>query len=251
MISAVILAYNEEGTIERSLERISSDVGEIIVVDSYSSDATASIAASYGAEVHQHEWKGYADAWEFGFEQASGEWILQLGADEVPSEELLDKLHQIDEQDGEHNGYEINRINYTFGKPVNHWNNWAPIFFRPEFGQMTERSVNEHIQLEGEWKRIDAPLHHYTYESVSEHFEKIDRYTCLEVEEIDQCPSSTQRYGSPVWETFKLLFIDRLILDGADGIYIAIMSGLYEYVSLHRAWLAYTGREEAATDPHE
>jgi len=246
MISVVMLAYEEEDVIRRSLQKATELADEIHVVDSYSDDATAEIAESHGATVHQREWQGYADAWQYGFDRAEGDWILQLGADEVLSDRLIRELRAIDDDGAAHDGYRINRVNYAFGEPVEHWRNWAPIFFERERGRMTDRAVHEHVTLDGEWGRIDAPLHHYTYDSVSEYLSKLDRYTRLEVEEIDGKPSMIRRYASPLKKTLSLLFRDRLVLDGTDGVFIAIMGGVYRYIALYRAWLAATGREDAA-----
>ena len=56
--------------------------GEIIVVDSGSTDRTVEIAKSFGAKVFTEEWKGYAAQKNSAIEKATGDWILSLDADE-------------------------------------------------------------------------------------------------------------------------------------------------------------------------
>src|SRR5207248_9871689 len=60
--------------------------GEIIVVDSGSTDRTVEIAKSFGAKVFVEEWKGYAAQKNSAIDTARGDWILSLDADEEVSE---------------------------------------------------------------------------------------------------------------------------------------------------------------------
>src|SRR5271165_2475558 len=85
-LSVVIITFNEEANIGRTLASVQPLVangkGEIIVVDSGSTDRTVEIAKSYGAKVFVEEWKGYAAQKNSAIEKASGDWILSLDGDE-------------------------------------------------------------------------------------------------------------------------------------------------------------------------
>src|ERR1700726_1948548 len=84
--SVVIITFNEEAIIGRTLASVQPLVadgkGEIIVVDSGSTDRTVEIARSHGAKVFVEEWKGYAAQKNSAIEKAVGDWILSLDADE-------------------------------------------------------------------------------------------------------------------------------------------------------------------------
>ncbi len=86
ILSVVIITYNEEANIGRTLASVQPLVaggkGEIIVVDSGSTDRTVEIAKSYGAKVFLEKWKGYAAQKNSAIEKATGDWILSLDADE-------------------------------------------------------------------------------------------------------------------------------------------------------------------------
>jgi len=85
-LSVVIITFNEEANIARTLGSVQPLVadgnGEIIVVDSGSSDRTVEIAKSHGAKVFVEDWKGYAAQKNSAIDKATGDWILSLDADE-------------------------------------------------------------------------------------------------------------------------------------------------------------------------
>src|SRR5262249_31381140 len=91
-LSVVIITYNEEANIGRTLQSVQPLVadgkGEIIVVDSGSSDRTVEIAKTFGAKVFVEERKGFAAQKNSAIEKAMGEWILSLDADEELDSEL-------------------------------------------------------------------------------------------------------------------------------------------------------------------
>ena len=85
-LSVVIITFNEEANIGRTLASVQPLVadgnGEIIVVDSGSTDRTVEIAKSFGAKVFVEEWKGFAAQKNSAIDKAAGDWILSLDADE-------------------------------------------------------------------------------------------------------------------------------------------------------------------------
>ena len=60
-ISAVVITYNEEKNIGRCLESLMETVDEIVVVDSYSSDATGEICKEKGVDFIQHPFEGHIE----------------------------------------------------------------------------------------------------------------------------------------------------------------------------------------------
>jgi glycosyltransferase involved in cell wall biosynthesis len=95
-LSIVIITFNEEANLARTLESVKPLVadgkGEIIVVDSRSTDRTVEIAKSLGAKVFVEEWKGYAAQKNSAIDKATGQWILSLDADEEVEPSLLEEL---------------------------------------------------------------------------------------------------------------------------------------------------------------
>src|SRR5438445_8606176 len=98
-ISVALITLNEEANLPRTLESVTPLVrdgqGEIIVVDSGSTDRTLEIARSYGAKIFVEPWKGFAAQKNSAMEKASGDWVLQLDADEALEPELAEEINWV------------------------------------------------------------------------------------------------------------------------------------------------------------
>jgi glycosyltransferase involved in cell wall biosynthesis len=95
-ISIALITLNEEVNLPRTLESVMPLVrdgkGEIVLVDSGSTDRTLEIARSHGAKIFIEEWKGFAAQKNSAMEKASGDWVLQLDADEALEKELCNEI---------------------------------------------------------------------------------------------------------------------------------------------------------------
>lgn len=83
-VSAVMIVKNEERFLARCLESIRGYVDEIVVCDTGSTDNTVAIAKEYGAVLCYHEWADdFAEARNVPLKLATGDWVLQIDADEM------------------------------------------------------------------------------------------------------------------------------------------------------------------------
>mgnify|MGYP000545130197 FL=1 len=115
-ISAVIITYNEEAHIAECLASLSEVVSEIVVVDSYSTDATKVLCAKYSCRFIEYEWQGFAATKNWANDQVSHDWILSIDADEVLSPALIQSIQDA-QKDGLMEGfaYQFNRLNNYCG----------------------------------------------------------------------------------------------------------------------------------------
>ena len=83
-ISLCMIVRNEEKVLARCLESVRGCVDEIIIVDTGSSDGTKEIAARFTDEIYDFEWiDDFSAARNYSFEQATGDYLLWLDADDV------------------------------------------------------------------------------------------------------------------------------------------------------------------------
>lgn len=100
-ISQCMIVKNEEQNIRQALSWGRGIVWEQVVVDTGSTDKTVEIAKEMGAKVFHFEWcDDFSAAKNYAIEQASGEWIAFLDADEYFSKAdariLLDILKKVE-----------------------------------------------------------------------------------------------------------------------------------------------------------
>jgi hypothetical protein len=82
-LSLCMIVRNEESHLARCLESVKTLAGQMVVVDTGSTDATVSIAKSFGAEVHSFDWcRDFSAARNASLIPATGRWIQVLDADE-------------------------------------------------------------------------------------------------------------------------------------------------------------------------
>ena len=83
-ISACMVIYNEQRVLERCLKSLNPVVDEIVIVhDGECRDESLNIAAKYDAKVFIQSHRGSSEGHRaFSYDKASGDWILQIDADE-------------------------------------------------------------------------------------------------------------------------------------------------------------------------
>lgn len=93
-LSLVMITKNEELKIGRCLESIKDLVGEIIIVDTGSTDKTKEIASKFGTKIFDYTWNNnFSDARNFGIKKSNGDWNLVLDADEFIINFNIDKIN--------------------------------------------------------------------------------------------------------------------------------------------------------------
>jgi hypothetical protein len=94
-ISVCTISGAEAGRIGRALASVQDwTLERIIVLNEEVRDGTEEIALKCGARVYREPWKGYIAQKNSAADKATGEWLLDLDADEAVSPELRTKLRQ-------------------------------------------------------------------------------------------------------------------------------------------------------------
>ncbi len=92
-LSVCLIIKNEEKCLHRCLSSIQDIADEIIIVDTGSTDDSILIASEFDAQFFFYEWENdYSTARNYSLENASGEWILVIDADEELDGKCLELL---------------------------------------------------------------------------------------------------------------------------------------------------------------
>ena len=265
-LSVVIITFNEEANMERTLQSVQPLVangkGEIIVVDSGSTDRTVEIAKSFGAKVFVEEWKGFAAQKNSAIDKATGDWILSLDADEELERDLTGLILYVTEEPRPHpkqelltamgmalpkadvNGCWIRRRNKFMGRWIEHGGFWPDPklrLFRRGAGRFESRRVHEDVHVEGKTGRIlSGAIIHHSYPTLSEYIEHMNRYSSLGAEMVTA--KGKVRFSfinialRPLF-TFIYNYLFRLgFLDGREGLLLHLYHAVYVSWKYAKAW---------------
>lgn len=96
-LTACVIVRNEEKLIERCLQSIYNVVDEIIVIhDGPCTDQTLVIASKYRVKIIEAVFRGFMEAHlPLACQQAKGEWLLRIDADEFLSSDLQKKIRKL------------------------------------------------------------------------------------------------------------------------------------------------------------
>ncbi len=247
-ISATIITYNEERNIARAIESLRC-VDEILVVDSGSSDRTVELAEKFGARVVESAWPGYANQKNLAAERASHDWILSIDADESLSEALEAEIWKLKKSGPQYDAYTMPRMAQYLGKWIHH-SGWHPdrkvrLYHRAKAKWVGEY-VHESVEVQGRVGHLDSNLLHFTCSSLSEHLKTMDRYTTLAAEQM-LASRRKVTWGrlilEPPWTFFRTYVLKLGFLDGVEGLAIANMAALYNFVKYAKARFMSPGRE--------
>ncbi len=239
-ISATIITFNEERNIARAIESLRC-CDEIIVVDSGSNDRTIELATNLGARVVDNPFSGYASQKNFASEQAANDWILSIDADESVSEALEGEIWHIKKNGTEVDAYTVPRLAQYLGRWILH-SGWYPDrkvrLFNRRRARWAGDYVHESVQVDGRVGHLKSNLLHFTCSSLSEHLKTMDQYTTLAAEQIvaQKKPIGLRRLlVEPVWTFIQTYFFKRGYLDGTEGLAIAYMAAMYNFVKYAKA----------------
>jgi len=121
-VSVLVQTKNEEAAIGACLDRL-EDFGEVVVVDSYSDDATVEIARARGARVVEFRWnRRYPKKkqWQLENVDTAYPWILFLDADEYPSPDLVEGIRALVADPGDAVAGQLTLSYHFAGKRLRH-----------------------------------------------------------------------------------------------------------------------------------
>jgi glycosyltransferase involved in cell wall biosynthesis len=223
-ITPLILTYNEAANIDRTLSRLTW-ADRVVVVDSYSDDATIDIATSYeNLDLVQREFGHFADQCNFGLEQIGTEWVLSLDADYVCSPELIDELRALPSTSS-FDGFSVDFIYCVHGQPLR-GSLYPPrtVLYRRDAATYQRDGHGHQVRVDGPVGELDAPIYHDDRKSLARWLDNQRRYARLEAEKLAQADDVgiTDRLRktdvfAPLLTPLYCLFVQGLLLDGWAG----------------------------------
>lgn len=226
-LSVAIITFNEEQNIERCIRSVIPVADEIVVVDSFSTDATKSICEEFGVRFIEHAFEGHIQQKNFAKTQCSYDLVLSLDADEALSETLQQSILTVKEH-GTADGYVCNRLNHYCGKPIKYCG-WYP-----------DKSLRLWNRTKGEWggtnphdkfmmqenaniAMISGDLLHFTFHSVEQHIKQINYFSSIAAQAKFEKGARSSLFKIllfPFWRFVRMYVLQLGFLDGFSGFII-------------------------------
>jgi glycosyltransferase involved in cell wall biosynthesis len=245
-ISVTLITLNEEANLPRTLESVMPLMrdgnGEIIVVDSGSSDRTIEIAKSFGARVFVEAWKGFAAQKNSAMAKASGDWVLQLDADESLEPELASEIAAAIEDSSMH-GFWIPRKNFFLGRWIKHGGFYPDPKLRliqRGAGKFEEYGAHPTLKVNGPTARLKNALAHHAYPTLRVYIDHMNSYSSSGAEVAvakGHRGFNLLRIALRPKLTFLYNYVFRLgILDGREGFLLHFYHAIYVSWKYAKAW---------------
>ncbi|MFB6187090.1 MAG: glycosyltransferase family 2 protein [Halobacteriaceae archaeon] len=255
-ISATVVTLNEEENIRGCLETLTW-CDEIVIVDSHSDDRTVEIAREYTDQIYTYERTGYGDpAREKALEEASGDWICMVDADEMVPRTLANQLRS----EAEREIYDViyaPRMNFSLGKWIDGagwWPDYRPILYRKSVVTYSE-TIHNFISFDDsatesklEPEKGNA-VRHFNHTDIENKLSRVNRYTTVEATQTEF--SYTQLLLTPPAEFVKRLIIQRGYRLGWHGLLLAIFQAWYQWLIAIKSWeIKNMGGKEGIKDSY-
>jgi len=269
-LSLCLITFNEEKNIHYPLDSAYDLADEVVLVDGGSTDKTIEIAKSYGDKVRiikTNNPKNFLINKQKAIEEAKGEWILQLDADEELSSELKQEIKKLFKpvslesrvQNSESSvdpktnsefsilnfkfcGYNIPRKNWfltRFLMKGGVYPDYVLRLYKKEGANFDLKDVHENVKIKGEVGYLKSPILHYADPNFGRYLARWNRYTTFEAEKLAKEGKKLNFFVyffiKPHWWFLKTYFRHKGFMDGFPGFVFSLFSSI-RFWSIYVKW---------------
>ena len=249
-ISACVIARDDAEQIARCLASLAFADECVVVVDDRSADASEAIARGLGARVLRHRYTGNIEQKNFCLEQAKGDWVVALDADEALAAPLAAHLRdRIAAAGAGVGGFEVSRVTHHLGRWIRHGDfhpDWQLRAFRRTAGRWGGHEPHGRVSVSGRVERVPGDLEHYSYHDLADQLARIERFSGIEAREMAAAGRRARLRDlvlRPPARWFRAYLLKGGFRDGVPGFILAGMTAQHVFLKYARLW----ERERRAT----
>jgi len=240
-VSVYVLTTDNRRTIERCLKSLSW-AEELVVVDSYSQDGTYDICKQYTDKVFRRKWTGHRDQYQYAADLTTRNWIMFVDADEEIPYTLAEEIRtELEGRPKDLDGYFVYRRTYYLGRWIQ-YGGWYPDgeirLYRRERGRW-EGGLHAKLVVDGKVGVLKNQYHHYTYGSISDQIQTIDKYSKIAADDLFQSGenfSLLKLLLHPPFRFLKEYLLKSGFRDGIPGFIIIVSTMFYVFVKYAKLW---------------
>ena len=240
-LSVVVITRDSETVIRRCLESVKW-AGEIVVVDSGSTDRTVEIARELGARVKvTDDWPGYGPQKNRALDLATGEWVLSLDSDEWVTPELRAEIERAVASPGGKAAFRMPRRSSFCGRFMRHsgwWPDYVTRLFRRDAARFSADLAHERLIATGAVGRLAQPILHEAIADLDQMLAKMNSYSSAGARMFHEKGRRASLFAALLhggWAFFRTYVLRAGFLDGREGLILAIANAegsYYRYLKL-------------------
>jgi glycosyltransferase involved in cell wall biosynthesis len=238
-ISVIVTTYNEAHNVERCLASVRG-FGEVVLVDSFSTDGTVDIARRHAVTTYARPYHSAADQKNWALDVVKHDWVLIVDADEEVTVALRAEIEALESNGVD--GYWIRRRSVYLGRSIVGcgWQRDKVLrLFDRRRGRYTPVSVHEEVAIEGRASILDGRLVHYPYRDVAQHLRKINEYSTRGAADVvargARWPLARAVVHPPLrW--LRMYVWQRGFRDGRQGFILCLLSAYSVFLKYAKAW---------------
>jgi glycosyltransferase involved in cell wall biosynthesis len=240
-VSLIVITKDNARTLERCL-RSADFVDEKILVDNLSRDETLAIAEAAGCRVTvTADFPGFSAQKQRALEQAGGEWVLALDADEWIEAPLKAEILAALADPGEAAGFDMPRHSSFCGRFLRHgdWGRDRVLrLVRRDRARYGTALIHDRIHVDGVIQRLNNPLLHEAVFDLEHALWRMNFYstmTALERHRAGRRASILSAIGHGSWMFLRNYVYYGGFRDGPEGLFQALTAAegsFYRYAKL-------------------
>jgi glycosyltransferase involved in cell wall biosynthesis len=239
ILQALILTKNEEPNLKRVLDKLTW-LEKVVILDSFSTDATLEIAASYpNTMLVQRAFDTHGVQWNYGLSLLDSAWVLTMDADYVLPDDFIAETKEY-VTSGHNAAYESNFKFLVFGKPLLKDNTTPrPVLFQKSLCSYFDDGHTQRLHVNGQTGTYQSQILHDDRKSLSRWLSNQDGYAIKECNKLvasngKGLPISAKIRKSKIFAPFIVffysLFVKGLILNGWRGWHYTLQRTMVEII---------------------
>ncbi len=248
MLSALVVAHNEERQLADCLDTLRF-ADELVVVLDRCSDGSKLVAQRFAHKIIEGAWPVEGSRRNTGLDACTGQWILEVDADERVPPELAQEIRAVIATAAAPAHYLIPFDNYVGARLVRH--GWGGSWGVSATARLSSRGakrwgaqrIHPKTELRGERRWLRTPMIHHVDRNISDMLRRLDRYSTARARDMREAGSG-ETFGRNLRRLvtrFVKCYVGRKgYREGYYGFLIALMAGLWPLV----AWLKYKLEDE-------
>ncbi len=242
-LSVLIPAFNNEATLPALLDDVKW-ADEIVVVDSFSTDATPEVCRQRGVRFIQHEYINSAKQKNWAIPQCRHDWILVVDTDERLPQALQTEIQQLLEAGipPQVDAFRVARKNYLLGrwlKTMFLYPDYQVRLFRRAKGYYEDKEVHADVVVPGRVLTLQTPLDHYATPTLSKQINLLERYSIYQAAELRKRGRRFRWHNlllRPIVAILYLFVWKGGFREGFRGLFVAFHTAAYIFFTHAKLW---------------